>query len=873
MIKNYITQSVLIIVFFAFLTINLWSVYNRPIFEPVWPSVTRGMAFSPYHLDQDGVTGIYPDLEQIEADLKFLSDKTNAIRIYTTEAVFYDIPELAEKYGIEVSVGAWISAQHEQNLQEIQRAISLSKRSNVDQIIIGNESLLRDEISVKELTTYLDLARNSSDKPVSTAETWHTWMQYPELAEHVDFIAVHILPYWEGIDIASAISFTADHMAQLSNRYPEKRIVIAETGWPSEGRTRNQAKASIANQATYLRRFLKLAEKEGYDYFLMEAFDQPWKQAIEGAVGAYWGIFDVMRQPKFPFDQSIVRVPNWKLLAGISVIAGIFLAGLLSVTSRTTYSTGRMVSSAIVFIMMSLITVLLNDYLAPYMSLTGRLTGVFLLMMFMVMVMLIFCETHEWIESFWGKARRRPAPDKQDHGKYSPRVSIHLPIYNEPPAMVIQTLNALTNLNYPDFEVIVIDNNTDDEAIWGPVSDHCEKLGGRFHFIHVNPLDGFKAGALNLALENTDENAHIIAVIDSDYNVNQDWLNKLVPAFINPKIAIIQAPQDYRDGNQNAFKSMCYAEYRAFFEIGMVTRNDRNAIIQHGTMTLVRKSVITELGGWAHWCITEDTELGLRIFESGYEAEYTTTSYGRGLTPDTFLDYKKQRYRWSYGAVQILKKHVKKLLPGHRSLSLGQRYHFIAGWFPWFAQSVNLIFSLFAICWSVGMMYAPDIFEVPHAAFSIFPIVFFGFNLVKMLHLYKYKLKATMIQTIGAAFASLSLSYTIGKAILYGLVTSDQPFYRTPKLVKPHLLSVAIKSSWEELLLFISFIIAVITLATMVHMGSPDYNLWLCLLGIQSIPYGAAFFMSLISALELPAGIFHPTDHRSANYKPETNEQ
>ena len=127
----------------------------------------------------------------------------------------------------------------------------------------------------------------------------------------------------------------------------------------------------------------------------------------------------------------------------------------------------------------------------------------------------------------------------------------------------------------------------------------------------------------------------------------------------------------------------------------MVTRNERNAIIQHGTMTMVRKSVLEEVGGWAEWCITEDTELGLKIFEKGHEALYTSKSYGRGVMPDTFIDFKKQRYRWAYGAVQIMRHHSRALLKkGQSWLTYGQRYHFITGWL---ADSINLIFTFAAI--------------------------------------------------------------------------------------------------------------------------------------------------------------------------------
>ena len=235
--------------------------------------------------------------------------------------------------------------------------------------------------------------------------------------------------------------------------------------------------------------------------------------------------------------------------------------------------------------------------------------------------------------------------------------------------MMIETLDALAALDYPHFEVIVMDNNTKDPAVWQPVEAHCQSLGSRFHFYHEDQLAGFKAGALNYALARTSPEAEVVAVIDSDYVVTANWLRDLVPLFTKPSVAIVQAPQDYRDEGDNLFKTMCYAEYRGFFYIGMVTRNERNAIIQHGTMTMVRKSVLEEVGGWAEWCITEDAELGLKIFEKGYEAMYVATSYGQGVMPDTFVDFKKQRYRWAYGAIQIMRHHARTLWQGGQSQS------------------------------------------------------------------------------------------------------------------------------------------------------------------------------------------------------------
>ncbi len=207
---------------------------------------------------------------------------------------------------------------------------------------------------------------------------------------------------------------------------------------------------------------------------------------------------------------------------------------------------------------------------------------------------------------------------------------------------------------------------------------------------------------------------------------------------MNPKIAIVQAPQDYRDDAVNAFKAMCYEEYRGFFFIGMITRNERNAIIQHGTMTMIRRSVLEEVGGWGEWCITEDAELGLRIFARGYEAVYISKSYGKGLMPDTYNDYKKQRFRWAYGAVQILRRHGGELLAHRPSrLTHGQRYHFFAGWLPWIADGTNLLFTIAALIWSLAMLIAPRKIDPPQIMFSVFPLALFSFKIGKLLYLYR----------------------------------------------------------------------------------------------------------------------------------------
>ncbi|HEX4618820.1 MAG TPA: glycosyltransferase family 2 protein, partial [Steroidobacteraceae bacterium] len=333
-----------------------------------------------------------------------------------------------------------------------------------------------------------------------------------------------------------------------------------------------------------------------------------------------------------------------------------------------------------------------------------------------------------------------------------------------------------------------------------------------------------------------------------------DWLRELVPGFEDPRIAIVQAPQDYRDEGLNAFKAMCYAEYRGFFHIGMITRNERNAIIQHGTMTLVRRAQL-DAAGWAEWCITEDAELGLRIFEAGFEATYVPTSYGRGLMPDTFIDFKKQRFRWAYGAMQILKAHARALFLEGGPLSPGQRYHFVAGWLPWVADGCNLLFNLAALGWSAAMVWAPGKVDPPLVMYSVLPLSLFTFKLAKLVHLYRVRVGANIRQTVAAAIAGLALTHTIGTAAVKGLVTKGEPFFRTPKQGSTSGLLRALAAAREETFMMAGLLLsawAVAYTGTRETAG-PDRLAWIVVLLVQSVPYASSLFVSLVSAFPLPA--------------------
>ncbi len=837
----------------------IWALFNRPVEEPTWPERIHGFCLSPMLAGQSPLTKRYPTEDEIRSDLSLLSGKSQAVRTYSVQGTLGKVPELAKPFGLNVVLGAWIDSDTDKNEIEVNTLINIARaNANVKRVVVGNESLLRGDISKSKLIDQLEKVRNALSVPVSTAEPWHEWLKHPDMVEHVDYLAVHLLPYWEGIHLDSAMDYIVERIEELKARFPGKPVVIAEAGWPSNGRLRKYAAASRANEAIFLRRFVERAQKEQYDYFLMEAFDQPWKQALEGSVGAYWGVYDVNRREKLSLDQQFVSVPYWKAKASISIVLATAFLFLLLQDSRMLHYRGRIFLSVISHLAAAAVVWIVYEHFCQYWSIWTALVGMFLILGLTGAIAILMTETHEWAEALWGKCRRLTILPKKTAHDTMPFVSIHVPAHNEPPTMLASTLETLAHLDYPHYEVLVIDNNTKDPSVWRPIQEKCSRLGARFRFFHMDPLTGYKAGALNFALSHTAPQADIVAVIDSDYIVDGSWLKDLTPHFSDFRIALVQAPQDYRDETAGLFKSLCYSEYRGFFSIGMVTRNERNAIIQHGTMTMVRRRVLEELGGWANWCISEDAELGLRIFEQGYEGLYIPRSYGKGLMPDTFKDYRQQRFRWAYGAVQIIRRHFKQLLIGADDhLSSGQRYHFVAGWLPWFADAVNLVFTLFAMILSMAMIVSPEHIDPPSIAISILLPGMFMLRIIKTIHLYRKRINTSYAEALSASFTGLALSFTIAKAVLLGLVFKGMPFHRTPKLSG--------LNSWRHGLvgaIYLETIMALMLLSSAVGVyiqkTPPDLNLylWIAVLFFQSIPFLASIFMAVIDTLQhfhLPA--------------------
>lgn len=487
-----------------------------------------------------------------------------------------------------------------------------------------------------------------------------------------------------------------------------------------------------------------------------------------------------------------------------------------------------------------------------YYSFITSIFWILLVLMQLVAFIVLLIESIELAEVMWQrKGKRLFGPLVAPPDYHFPKVSVHVPIHNEPPEMVCKTLDSLNAIDYPDFEILVLDNNTKDPAVWQPVEAYCKQLGAKFRFFHLDNWPGFKAGALNYGIDQMAPEAEIVAVIDSDYIVEPNWLKSLVPYFKRPKVGLVQAPQDYRDGDKNLFKKCCYWEYAGFFYIGMVQRNQYNAIIQHGTMTMVRKTALLKVGKWAEWCITEDSEMGLQLFRAGYDSIYVNHSYGRGLMPDTLSSYKTQRFRWVYGAMQIIKRNWSALIGKTAGLTAAQRYYFWAGWMPWFSDAFALLFTIGSLMVTAAALYQPKQTELPVIAFLLPSILLFSFKVLRLFVLYLAAVPCSIWNIFGASLAGLSLTYTVAKATLIGLFSSGAPFIRTPKYEESKAIRSFLRMVKGELLLLILLWGGAFVLYQYWVFDNTQGRLWVALLLIQSVPYASSLIMAYIQTADI----------------------
>ncbi len=781
---KYIISSLLLA---SLLQIFLWlNNSDKTISPPDAENVIQSLSYAPYQGESNKK---YLSEKQILRDLTLLKGITEQVRVYSAKDAEKVLP-IAQQLGIKVQFGFWLSANKENNKKEIMLAKNLIRTyyTNIPSIVVGNEVLLRKDLTLEELVLVIrDIKKMVYDineanpqlnhKPaVSTAEVWNLWIDNPSLGKEVDFINIHVLPYWETIKAERFIRFFQEVYADVEKTFEGKDITIGEFGWPSQGYNNQDSVANPENQATVIRRFLIFAKNKHIKYNILEAFDQPWKGKDEGGVGQYWGIFDANRHQKFELQGAVLTEPYWFMQMIIAAFLGALLTffGLRNQQINFLHAmTYGLAAQGISFgIVMSAVYPFTH-----YMNFgVWVMWGMGTLLMIPLTVITL-AKANELFRCTIGLKPERliPLDLKSNH---VPFVSIHVPAYKEQPHVLEETLIALSKLNYTQYEVLVIINNTPEDFYKEPIKALCEKLGSKFVYLDIT-CSGFKAGALNKALSFVNPQSEILAIIDADYVLSPNWLIDLVPIFDDPKVALVQAPQDHRDAKESLLKTAMNAEYAGFFDIGMVMRNEENAIVAHGTMLMIRKSAFDEVGQWNTDTIVEDSELGLRLFEAGYSAHYTNRRYGYGLLPDTIEAFKNQRHRWAYGAIQILKKHWQHFKPSSTTLTAAQKHHFITGWFFWLSDALGTVASVLNIIWVPVIIFVGV--TIPTIALTVPILTAFLVNVIHAFILYRTRVKANLFHSLLGAIAAMSLQLTIFKAVFDGFVKDGLPFKRTEK--------------------------------------------------------------------------------------------
>lgn len=460
--------------------------------------------------------------------------------------------------------------------------------------------------------------------------------------------------------------------------------------------------------------------------------------------------------------------------------------------------------------------------------------------------------THKW----WQLPVSAPLPPRPlSHF----RVSIHLPCYAEPPEVVKETMNRLAALDYDNFEVLVCDNNTRDEALWRPLEEHCRRLNAlagqeRFRFFHVAPLPGAKAGALNFCLERMDRRTDVVAVVDADYYSRPDFLSRLLPFFDDPRVGYVQTPHDYRDYEGNAYLTGSYWEYMPNNKVDMPGVSEYGGAFTIGTMCLLRAGVLRAVGGWAEWCLTEDSEVSVRLRAAGFKGIYLRETFGRGLIPDSFDDYRKQRFRWTAGPVQQLLRHWRLFLPAPWARPM-------PGWTKLLEvlRCVAPLQTLVGVLAGVAMLAGVAVsvalgtmrpVEIPPVAWVTISLATATW-LVRTWHRYRLSGCERIGDMIRGEIARASLTYIVLLAGVAGLSSKPLAWRRTPKFGSRDGLRSALAAALPESLLGLAGLAAAAAaLAAHAHLGWAFAGLAAGGLLVFALRFLAAPYMAALAVIE-----------------------
>lgn len=455
------------------------------------------------------------------------------------------------------------------------------------------------------------------------------------------------------------------------------------------------------------------------------------------------------------------------------------------------------------------------------------------------------------------KPRLRRAEAVMDRGvpEKPPRVSIHVPCYSEPPAVVMETLEALSKLEYDNYEVIVVDNNTEDPQLWMPVRDFCAKLGDKFRFFHVSPLSGAKAGALNFALTHCGDDIDLIAVVDADYIAEPHFLIRFVPLFSDPQTGFVQTSHDYREWENSRFLTGAYYEYTPFHKLSLPSINEFSASFTVGTMCLIRREALERAGRWCEKCLTEDSEIAIRIHAAGYVGHTFEDTVGRGFIPETMSGMKKQQFRWTAGPVQQIMMHWRLYLgvARHGRLTLAQRLLEIH-------HSISRVPSV--IMFSIATFLLPLILavavngysvELPQSLIILFMVTMIK-NAIENAIVVRLAGGKRIRDQIYCTLVRSALEWTYICGVLAPLLGRRMHWSRTSKFKKVSSFKRALVNSRTETLLALTHLAAAAILVPYASV-QPLNLITLIVFGLlqRSLVFGATLPVALLAERDLPA--------------------
>ena len=276
--------------------------YSEKDLKKLWKETLdngmHGICFSMYEDGQE--PGDTITVEQVERRIKILKPYTNWIRSFSCIEGNENISRIAKKHGFKTLVGAWLGDDLEKNEEEIAGLIQLAKEGCVDIAAVGNEVLYRKELTEEELLVYINRVKKAiPDIEVGYVDAYYEFSKRPLLTESCDVILANCYPYWEGC----SIDYSLNHMQQMYNQAKDagkgKKVIVTETGWPSEGSSLGGAHSSAVNAMKYFVNSQVWSEVDDIEMFYFSSFDEAWKVGSEGDVGAYWGLWDMHEKLKY----------------------------------------------------------------------------------------------------------------------------------------------------------------------------------------------------------------------------------------------------------------------------------------------------------------------------------------------------------------------------------------------------------------------------------------------------------------------------------------------------------------------------------------------------------------------------------------------